>query len=187
MELYVKTREEWHNWLEVNHSVLSGIWLVYYKKISGKPRIAYNDAVEEALCFGWIDGKIKRVNEDYYIQWFTPRRKGSRWSQLNMKRARKLISERRMRQPGLLMYEEAMKKPGLMYDTKSENNLSVPDDLLEALKTNSEAYNNFNHFPPGSRKLYIFWLNDAKRSETRRARIAKIVDRSAKNIRAGMM
>jgi uncharacterized protein YdeI (YjbR/CyaY-like superfamily) len=187
MELYVKTREEWHNWLEDNHAVLSGIWLVYYKKISGKPRIAYDDAVEEALCFGWIDGKIKRVNEDYYIQWFTPRRKGSRWSQLNLKRARKLISEGRMRQPGLLVYEEAMKKPGLAYDVKSENNLSVPDDLLQALKTNIEAYNNFIHFPPGSRKLYIFWLNDAKRSETRNARIAKIVDRSAKNIRAGMM
>jgi uncharacterized protein YdeI (YjbR/CyaY-like superfamily) len=187
MELYVKTREEWHNWLEDNHALLSGIWLIYYKKLSGKPRIAYNDAVEEALCFGWIDGKIKRVNEDYYIQWFTPRRKGSRWSNLNMKRVRKLINEGRMRQPGLLVYEEALKKPELIYDIKSDNNFPVPDDLMAALKTNIEAYNNFINSPPGSRKLYVFWLNDAKRAETRRARISKIVERSAKNIRAGMM
>lgn len=187
MELYVQTREEWHKWLEDNHAVLSGIWLVYYKKISGKPRIAYNDAVEEALCFGWIDGKIKRVNEDYYIQWYTPRRKGSRWSELNVKRAQKLISEGRMRQPGLLVYEEAMKKPGMTYDVKPDNNMPVPDDLLTALKTNIKAYNNFMNFPPGSRKLYLFWLNDAKRVTTRNARIIKIVERSARNIRAGMM
>jgi uncharacterized protein YdeI (YjbR/CyaY-like superfamily) len=187
MELYIKTREEWHNWLDKNHSVVPGVWLVYYKKISGKPRIAYNDAVEEALCFGWIDGKIKRVNEEYYIQWFTPRRKGSRWSALNVQRAQKLIGEGRMRQPGLLVYEESIKKPGLIYDVKLDINMSVPDDLLTALKKNIEAYNNFINFPPGSRRLYVFWLNDAKRAETRNARISKIVERSAKNMRAGMM
>ena len=187
MELYFKTREEWHNWLEDNHAVLSGIWLVYYKKISGKPRIAYNDAVEEALCYGWIDGKIKRINEDYYIQWFTPRRKGSRWSELNVKRAQKLISEGRMRQPGFLVYEEAMKKPGLISDTNPDKTITVPDDLLTALKSNIKAYNNFLNFPQGSRRMYVLWLNDAKRTETRNARISKIVERSAKNMRAGMM
>lgn len=187
MELYLKTREEWRKWLEENHSVISGIWLVYYKKISGKPRIAYNDAVEEALCFGWIDGKIKRVNEDYYIQWFTPRRKGSRWSELNLKRVQKLISEGRMKQPGLSVYLEALKRPELLPKVKSDNNIPVPDDLISALKTNDEAYNNFINFPSGSRKHYVLWLNEAKRIETRNARISKIVDRSAKNIRAGMM
>jgi uncharacterized protein YdeI (YjbR/CyaY-like superfamily) len=187
MELYVKTREEWHNWLEDNHSVVQGIWLIYYKKISGKPRIDYDDAVEEALCFGWIDGKIKRVNEDYYIQWFTPRRKGSRWSELNVKRAQKLISEGLMRQPGLLVYEEALKNPELIYDVKSDSNIVVPDDLIKALKTNIQAYNNFINFPQGSRRMYVLWLNDAKRIETRNARIIKIVERSARNLKAGMM
>ena len=81
MELYVKTREEWRKWLEENHSSVQGIWLIYYKKPSGKPRIPYNEAVEEALCFGWIDGKIKRVNEDYYVQWFTPRRPAIKYKQ----------------------------------------------------------------------------------------------------------
>ena len=111
MELYVKNRVEWRKWLEDNHSMVQGIWLIYYKKSSGKPRIPYNEAVEEALCFGWIDGKIKRVNDDYYMQWFTPRRPGSRWSNLNMNRAQKLINEGRMRPAGLVAYKETIKKP----------------------------------------------------------------------------
>jgi uncharacterized protein YdeI (YjbR/CyaY-like superfamily) len=187
MELYVKTREEWRKWLEENHSSVQGIWLIYYKKPSGKPRIPYNDAVEEALCFGWIDSKIKKVNDDYYIQWFTPRRPGSRWSKLNMGRVQKLIKEGRMRPEGLSAYEEVSKKPKLIYDIRPEDNIPLPDDLSEALKKNIAAHNNFINFPPSSRKLYVFWLNDAKREETRKARIAKIVERSEKNIKAGMM
>lgn len=187
MELYVKNRVEWREWLEVNHSMTKGIWLIYYKKPSGKPRIPYNEAVEEALCYGWIDGKIKRVNDDYYIQWFTPRRPGSRWSKLNMNRAQKLINEGRMRPAGLEAFEETNRKPELIYDIKSVNNLPVPDDLMEALKNNIVAYNNFINFPPSSHKLYVLWLTSAKRAETRQARIAIIVERSEKNIRAGMM
>jgi uncharacterized protein YdeI (YjbR/CyaY-like superfamily) len=186
MELYVKTREEWRKWLEENHSSVQGIWLIYYKKPSGKPRIPYNEAVEEALCFGWIDGKIKRVNEDYYVQWFTPRRPASRWSELNISKVRNLIKEGRMKPAGLLAYEAAI-KPALIYNTKEDENLIVPDDLLIALKNSDMAYNNFMNFPPSSRRLYVFWLNDAKREETRKARIAKIVERSEKNIKAGMV
>lgn len=187
MELYVKNREEWRKWLEEYHKSVDGIWLIYYKKPSGKPRIPYNDAVEEALCFGWIDSKIKRVNDDYYIQWFTPRRPGSRWSALNIKRAEKLIKEGWMRQEGSTVYNEGMRKPQQIYNVKSEANLSVPDDLMSALRNNPEAFNNFMNFPQGCRKLYVFWLNDAKRDETRRSRIARIVDNSEKNIKAGMM
>ena len=185
MELYVKTREEWRKWLEENHTTVHGIWLIYYKKPSGKPRIPYDEAVEEALCFGWIDGKIKRVNEDYYMQWFSPRRPVSRWSELNMSKVRNLIKEGRMKPAGLLAYEAAIKKPSLIYNTKKDENMIIPDDLLIALKNNDISYNNFMKFPPSSRRLYVFWLNDAKRAETRKARIAKIVDRSEKNIKPG--
>jgi uncharacterized protein YdeI (YjbR/CyaY-like superfamily) len=187
MELYVKNRDEWRTWLDEHHSTVQGIWLIYYKKPSGKPRIPYNDAVEEALCFGWIDGKIKRVNDDYYIQWFTPRRPGSRWSKLNMNRAQKLIMEGRMKPAGLSKYEATIKKPQLIDDIKTNVTMDVPDDLMDALRINPLAQNNFLNFPPSSRKLYILWLNDAKRAETRQGRIQKIVDRSEKNIRAGMM
>lgn len=185
MEFYARDREEWRNWLENNHSTVQGIWLVYYKKHSGKLRIPYNDAVEEALCFGWIDGKIKRINDDYYIQWFTPRRPGSRWSELNLSKAKGLIESGLMKPAGMLEYEKALKKPGRIYDTKKEENLVIPDDLLIALKNNHIAYTNFINFPPSSRKLYIFWLNDAKREETRKTRIGKIIERSEKNIKPG--
>ena len=185
MELYVKTREEWRTWLEENHDSAQGVWLIYYKKPSGKPRIPYNEALGEALCFGWIDGKIKRVNEDYYIQWFTSRRKGSRWSELNMSKVRNLIKEGRMRPAGLLAYKAAIKKPALIYNTKKEENLIIPDDLLVALKNSDEAYNNFINFPPSSRRLYVFWLNDAKREDTRKSRIVKIVENSGNNIKPG--
>jgi len=187
MELYVKNREEWRHWLDENHTTGHGIWLVYYKKSSGKPRIPYNDAVEEALCFGWIDSKIKRVNDDYYIQWFTPRRPGSRWSELNLRRVEKLIKEGRMLQDGLLAYNVGMRKPRRIDNVKSEANLFVPDDLMSALRSNPEAFINFMNFPQGSRKLYVFWFNDAKRSETRQLRILKIVNNSEKNIKTGMM
>lgn len=187
MELYVKNRVEWRKWLEVNHSMVQGIWLIYYKKPSGKPRIPYYEAVEEALCFGWIDSKIKRVNDDYYMQWFTPRRPGSRWSKLNMTRVRKLINEGLMKSAGLAAFEETNRKPELIYDIKSVNNLPVPDDLMEALKNNIAAYNNFTNFTPASRKLYLLWLTSAKRAETRQSRIKMIVERSEKDIRAGMM
>jgi uncharacterized protein YdeI (YjbR/CyaY-like superfamily) len=187
MELYFKNRSEWRKWLEENHSMVQGLWLIYYKKSSGKPRIPYNEAVEEALCFGWIDGKIKRVNDDYYIQWFTPRRPGSRWSKLNISRVQKLIIEGQMRPAGLAAYEETTRKPELIYNIRSEINLPVPDDLMEALKRNIAAYNNFINFPPSSRKLYVLWLISAKRAETRQIRITIIVERSEKNIRAGMM
>jgi uncharacterized protein YdeI (YjbR/CyaY-like superfamily) len=185
MEFYAKDREEWHKWLEKNHSTVDGIWLIYYKKLSGKPRIPYNDAVEEALCYGWIDGKIKRVNDDYYIQWFTPRRPGSRWSELNISKVKNLIKAGLMKPAGLQAYNKAIQKPERIYNTKREENLTIPEDLMSALKNNDAAYKNFINFPPSSRKLYIFWLNDAKREETRKTRIARIVLQSEKNMKPG--
>lgn len=187
MELYARNREEWHEWLEKNHSDLNGIWLIYYKKSSGKPRVSYDDAVEEALCFGWIDGKIRRLDEERYMQWYTPRRKGSLWSQLNLKRVEKLISEGRMRSDGLAVYENRLKKTDRNYDRKDNKHLNLPDDLLAALKSEPNAFDNFMGFPVSNRKLYILWLNSAKRPETRSSRIIRIVQNSLKKIKAGMM
>src|SRR4030042_4761773 len=125
MELYFTKREEWRKWLEKNHSSCEEVWLRYYKKPSGKPRIPYTDAVEEALCFGWIDGKIKRINEDNYIQRFTPRRKGSRWSKYNIDRVQKLIREGLMTPAGLKVYQEALVKPQRIYDKEAEGDPDI--------------------------------------------------------------
>jgi uncharacterized protein YdeI (YjbR/CyaY-like superfamily) len=187
MELYFQTREEWRDWLEKNHDTADSVWLIYFKKSSGKKRIAYSDAVEEALCFGWIDSKIKRINEDYYIQLFTGRKKGSRWSKSNIDRVHKLINLGKMEPSGLAAFREVLEKPHLAYANSSDGEIEIPDDLMEGLKSNNKAINNFLNFPGSARRLYLLWLNNAKRPETREKRIMKIIDRSEKNIRPGMM
>lgn len=186
MELYFKTREEWHKWLEENYTSSEEVWLIYYKKPSGKPRIPYADAVEEALCFGWIDGKIKRINEEYYIQRFTPRRKGSRWSKYNIERVLRLINEGKMQTAGLLAFKEALEKPELIYENRADGNPEIPVDLGDALSKNKKANENFLHFTQSTRRMYLDWLKSAKREETRSRRIMKIVELSEKNIRPGM-
>jgi uncharacterized protein YdeI (YjbR/CyaY-like superfamily) len=186
MELYFTEREEWRKWLVENHSSCGEVWLLYYKKPSGKPRIPYNNAVEEALCFGWIDGKIKRINEDYYIQRFTPRRPGSRWSKYNIDRVEKLLKAGLMTPAGLKAYEEARKKPELIYDDRRKGIQDPPADLTNALKKNITALQNFNNFTQSSRRMYIEWLNSAKKPETRIRRISKIVELAEKNIKPGM-
>jgi uncharacterized protein YdeI (YjbR/CyaY-like superfamily) len=187
MELYLTTRSEWHKWLEENHSSASEVWLIYYKKPSGKPRIPYVDAVEEALCFGWIDGKIRRINEDYYVQRFSPRRSGSRWSKYNMDRVEKLIKTGQMRPEGLKAYENALKKPHLVYDNWADGDPNIPADLHSALSNNNQACSNFYNFSQSTRRIYVEWLNSAKKTETRTRRIEKIVVLSEKNTRPGII
>ena len=187
MELYFKTRNEWRRWLEENSLKYQEVWLVYYKNPSGKPRIPYIDAVEEALCFGWIDGKIKRINEDYYIQRFTPRRPGSRWSKYNVERVEKLKKEGVMKPEGLKAYQEALDKPELMYENRADGEPVMPEDLLVKLKINKKAFENFINFTQSARRIYIDWLNSAKKPETRPGRIEKIVSLAEKNQRLGMM
>jgi len=187
MEFYAKTRIEWREWLKEHHSESEGIWLIYFKKSSGKPRIPYNDAVEEALCFGWIDSKIKKINDEYFVQLFTPRKRGSRWSKYNIDRVEKMIKEGKMEPPGLLAFREAIEKPALIYENRSGGEPLLPEDLADALKRNSKAVENFRNFPPSARRMYILWLNNAKRIETRAIRITKIVDFAEKNVRPGML
>jgi uncharacterized protein YdeI (YjbR/CyaY-like superfamily) len=187
MELFLTSREEWRKWLENNHSASEGIWLAYFKKSSGKPRIPYRDAVEEALCFGWIDGKIKKINEDYYVQWFTPRRPGSRWSKHNMEIVRKLIGKKLMKPAGLIAYQKVLDEPHLVYDNRAESNPDIPDDLLTALKNGVSAFDNFMNYTQSGRRMLIFWLNSSKRPETRLGRVEKIARMAENNIRPGMI
>lgn len=187
MEIYLKSRGEWRKWLEKNHSSSDGVWLIFYKKSSGKPRVEYNDAVEEALCFGWIDSKLKKVNEEYYIQHFTPRRKGSLWSKYNIERVKKLIAEGLMTPAGMAEYQKMLVNPKLVYENRQDGEPEIPVDLQEALRLNPDAMTNFANFSRSNRRMYLFWLNSAKRTETRVKRISKIVDFSEKNIKPGMM
>jgi len=187
MEFFFRNREEWRKWLEKNGSSSDGIWMKIYKKHTGKECIPYVEAVEEALCFGWIDGKIKRINDEYYIQSYTPRRQGSRWSKYNIERVERLIREGKMTQSGLEAYNRIFKNPHLVYDNRTSGDPEIPEELLSALKENKTASTNFMNFPASARRIYIEWLKYAKRDKTRLERIKKIVRLSEQNQRPGMM
>jgi uncharacterized protein YdeI (YjbR/CyaY-like superfamily) len=183
--LCVTSRKAWRTWLKKYHAKKKEIWLIYYKKHTGKPRIPYDDAVEEALCYGWIDSTVQRMDEEKYVQKFTPRRRGSVWSRLNIKRARKMIQEKRMTHAGLIHFKNAGKKKPRSASVKQR--YVIPADLKRALAKRKKALENFNNFAPSYKKMYVLWVLDAKRKETRKKRIKQVVERSAKNQKPGMM
>ena len=177
----------WHNWLRDNHKDENVIWIIIQKKKSKKSGILYEEAVLEAVAYGWIDGKMKRLNDDEFMQRFTPRRSGSVWSLSNRKRAESLISEGRMTLAGLKTIEEA--KENGRWDkaiSSLKGAANVPDDLIEALIKNKTASENFNSFPPSARFMYIHWINEAKRQDTRERRINTVIYRAEKNMRPGI-
>jgi len=187
IEILFTNREEWRNWLEKNHNKSKGIWMVYYKKHTLKESVNYNDAVEEALCFGWIDSIIKTIDNERYKQKYTSRRKNSVWSKLNKERVTKMIKEGKMTNFGLIKIEEAKKngawEKAYSVGTKQE----LPEDLKTELKKNQIAWQNFQNFAESYQNMYIFWLNNAKRAETREKRIKEIVKRVSENLKLGMV
>jgi len=185
-ELFFETRDNWRDWLEFNHDKSPGIWLVYYKKNTKIPSVAYAEAVEEALCFGWIDSKVQTIDELRYRQIFTPRNPRSVWSETNKQRVEMMIEAGQMTRAGLEKVEIA-KKNGQWekaYNTKVPAEL--PDDLKTALLQNPQAYENFNNFSTSSQSTYIRWVSSAKRAETRENRILRVVELSSKNKKPGM-
>jgi uncharacterized protein YdeI (YjbR/CyaY-like superfamily) len=174
--LYVANRDEWRSWLEKNCNKESVIWLIFYKKHSEKRSVPYSDAVEEALCFGWIDSIIKRFDDEKYIQKFTPRKEKSRWSILNVRRVREMIKQGRMTDKGLALYKYA-EKNGLLPDPdyKPKKDLVIPGFVTDALSVNKKAENYFNSLAPSHKRLYIGWIMDAKREETRMKRVREMI------------
>jgi uncharacterized protein YdeI (YjbR/CyaY-like superfamily) len=184
---YFESILDWREWLNTNHADTQSIWIIIQKKASQKPGIRYQDAVLEAVAYGWIDGKIKRLNDTEFMQRYTPRRHDSIWSRNNRERAEQLIAEDRMTPAGFRAVEEA-KKNGRWdqaYITHKTDD-RWPQDLIDVLETNPRAYKNFKTFPPSARIMYIHWINEAKRQDTRDRRIHTVVTRSAKNLRPGI-
>jgi uncharacterized protein YdeI (YjbR/CyaY-like superfamily) len=177
--LYVKDRGEWRSWLEENASDCREIFLIYYKKGSGKPRIAYEDAVEEALCFGWIDGRTNKLDDKRYVQRFTPRRPASRWSALNIRRTKKLIADGKMTAAGLAVFDPARKV--------AAQPTQLPKDLGRKFKGHADAWKNFQRFPPFYRRMTVAWVASAKKGETRLKRLKQLVGYSAQNRRIKFM
>jgi len=183
--LYVITRREWRAWLRKNYMTEKAVWLIFYKKASGKPRLPYNDAVEEAICFGWIDGKLRRIDDKCHAIRFTPRRKGCIWSESNRKRAEKMAREHKMTKPGLERITEA-KKGGQWAAAYAPRTVPrIPEGLKSALRTNTTASRNFGAFANSHKSAYVHWVLDAKKEETRARRIKEVVARAAANKRPG--
>lgn len=178
--IYASDRQTWRKWLIRHHRTATGVWLIYYKVKSGQPSIRYSDAVKEALCFGWIDSKVKTLDDDRYMQIFTPRKPKSVWSKLNKQYIEELIAQGLMTEAGLEKINTA-KQDGSWTLLDDVEALVIPDDLQKALAINEIANQNFTTFSNSSKKTILQWLSSAKRPETRQRRIEQIIHSAAQN------
>jgi uncharacterized protein YdeI (YjbR/CyaY-like superfamily) len=177
---HAQNRKEWREWLEKNHQISGGVWLVYYKVKSGKSSVKYSEAVKEALCFGWIDSKVKSLDEERYMQIFTPRKPKSVWSKLNKQYIEELIEQGLMTNAGLKKIEAA-KKDGSWNTLDAIEELIIPTDLKQALEANETAKMHFEAFSNSSKKNILFWIESAKRPQTRLKRIEQTIIAAAQN------
>lgn len=168
-------RQEWRNWLIENHQQSHGVWLIYYKVKSQKPSIRYSDAVREALCFGWIDSKIKSLDEERYQQIFTPRKPKSVWSKLNKQYVKELIEQDLITEAGFKAIEIAQQN-GSWTALDAVEALIIPKDLQQALTQNKTAALNFEKLNNSKKKNILFSISNAKRPQTRVNRIHKTID-----------
>ena len=180
-ELYVTNRHDWRVWLEKNHVKVKEIWLIYYKKHSGKPRSPYDDAVEEALCFGWIDSTVRRIDDERFAQKFTPRKNKRNRSDANKARARKLIRIGRMTEAGLSRIKAAKSNGEWNRAATAGVSYQFPVELTDALSVNIKAKEFFDSLSASSRKQFIGWIASAKKEETRQKRAAEAVSLLKKN------
>ncbi len=249
--LYVTNRKEWRAWLKKHHDAEREVWLIYYKRESGRQRIPYDDAVEEALCFGWIDSTVERIDNEKYAQHFTPRRAGSVWSELNKWRVRKLLREGRMTKAGMAKISFSLEKAQSSSEARSaredamnpareataqsaspahpphcgrlqparedgrhpargnatrpvhddrewlaqgdlarprpvRRELELSENMRQALMKNRKAWEFLNTLAPSYRRQYIWWLESAKRNETRRTRLKEAIALLSRKQKLGM-
>lgn len=175
----VEARAEWRAWLEQNHNS-KGAWLVSWKKATGRPFIPYPETVDEALCFGWVDSRPNRLDEELAMRLFTPRKPRSPWSRLNKEKVARLSAEGLMAPAGMRMVETAQANGSwTVYDEIED--VVIPPDLADALAEDETAPGFFERFPESSKKAILWWIKTAKRPETRAARIAETVSAAAQN------
>ena len=178
-----KTRAEWRSWLAENHAREEGVWFVSYKKATGKPRVEYEESVEEALCFGWIDSKANTLDGERSMLWFSPRKPRTGWSRPNKERIERLLAAGLMQPAGLAKIEQA-KADGSWNALDAVEALEVPPDLQAALASYPAAAANFEAFPRSAKRAILEWISTAKRPETRAARVSETARLANENVRA---
>ena len=173
--LYCKTLQEWRFWLKENHGRAPEIWLIFYRKETGRLSVSYSDALDEALCYGWVDSLIKKIDEEKYARKFTPRKPESKWSDINKEKAQKLIAAKRMTRWGMSKIDAARENGMWNKPARTEISFEIPEELRAALRSEPEAKAFFNILAPSNKKRYIAWIVTAKRPETRANRIEKSI------------
>jgi uncharacterized protein YdeI (YjbR/CyaY-like superfamily) len=181
--IYFRSPAEFRKWLEDNHDKRDELWLGYYKKRSGKPSLTWAEAVDEALCFGWIDGVRKSVDDERSMQRFTPRRPNSNWSAVNIANVARLKKTGLMRPAGLAAFENRTEKRSGIYSYEQRKDLSFEPAQLKRFKANKAAWKFFEAQPPGYRQLSIYRVVSAKKEETRDRRLQTLIEASAEGRR----
>jgi uncharacterized protein YdeI (YjbR/CyaY-like superfamily) len=177
---------DWRAWLMKNHGTASEIWIAYYKKGTGKTSVTYPEALDEALCFGWIDSTVRRVDDEKYMQRYTPRKPGSIWSARNKSHVARLVKAGRMAPPGAAKVEAARRDGSWDKLSALDPKPETPPDLLAELKKQPDADALWAKLAPSHKKMYAWWILDAKRPETRSRRIQGTIERLRSGRRPGM-
>lgn len=185
-ELCVRNRDEWREWLRKNHDSAGYVWLVYYKQHTRKPSISYEDSVEEAICFGWIDGVIKRIDDERCARKFMPRKSKSRWSESNKKRAEKMMKAGRMTEAGMSRAREAKESGEWFKQPVLRKALVIPAFMQDVLAKNKRALAYFNGLADSYKRQYVAWISNAKRDETRNKRLAEAITLLEQNRKLGL-
>jgi uncharacterized protein YdeI (YjbR/CyaY-like superfamily) len=182
--LDVRTRAQWHAWLAKHHASAAEIWLVFHKQHTGKANVDYEAAVEEALCFGWIDSLVRRLDDERFARKFTPRKPDSRWSDVNRRRYASLAKR------GLLMEAGRVNSPtgkrAYTLPQRRALDASIPRYIERAFKADPEAWRFFETLAPSYRRAYVGWVDAAKREETKECRLREAVERLAKGEKLGL-
>ena len=181
--IHPRTLADWRAWLAANHTRAEGVWLITYKKAAGKPTLSYEASVEEALCFGWVDSKGGKLDEERTMLYFAPRKTGSGWSRPNKERVARLIAAGRMAPAGLAKIEAA-KADGSWTLLDAVENLEVPDDLAVEFARYPDARAHFDAFPRSARRSILEWIVQAKTPLTRAKHIAETARLAQENVRA---
>lgn len=177
------TRAEWRAWLDQHHTRIEGVWLVSYKQATGKPRVTYDEAVEEALCFGWIDSKSNKLDAERSMLWFAPRRRGTGWSRPNKERVERMIAAGLMTPAGYAKIAAAQ-QDGSWTALDEVEALTIPPDLEAALAAYPSARSYFDAFPRSVKRGILEWISTARTAENRAKRVAETAQLAEQNIRA---
>jgi uncharacterized protein YdeI (YjbR/CyaY-like superfamily) len=189
--IHFKNRNEFRNWQQKHHDTSPGIWMIFYKKHLNSECIEYNDALEEALCFGWIDSIIRKLDNDRYARKFTPRKNTKKWSEINKRKVVELIREGKMTRSGFEKIDVSVKsglvnQKNTQSEKKKTKETDIPDFIIKEFARNEPALRNFNNLAPTYRKHYILWITGARREETVMKRINESIGLLKENKKLGL-